>query len=60
MGWYLKIKVFLLGICFLFSISFYAQPSKVEIIEDRTLKLSLLFDPDHHFDKKVLKEQFSF
>ena len=33
---------------------------KVEIIEDRTLKLSLLFDPDHHFDKKVLKEQFSF
>ena len=34
MGWYLKIKVFLLGICFLFSISFYAQPSKVEIIED--------------------------
>ncbi|PPR34288.1 MAG: NAD kinase [Alphaproteobacteria bacterium MarineAlpha6_Bin3] len=33
---------------------------KVEIIEDRTFKLSLLFDPDHQFDKKVLKEQFSF
>ncbi len=33
---------------------------KVEIKEDRTIKLSLLFDPDHHFDKKVLKEQFSF
>ena len=33
---------------------------KVEIKEDRTIKLSLLFDPDHNFDKKVLKEQFSF
>ena len=33
---------------------------KVEIREDRTVKLSLLFDPNHNFDKKVLKEQFSF
>ena len=33
---------------------------KVEIREDRTVKLSLLFDQDHNFDKKVLKEQFSF
>ena len=33
---------------------------KVEIIEDRSIKLSLLFDPDHNFEKKVLKEQFSF
>ena len=33
---------------------------KVEIREDRSVKLSLLFDPDHNFDKKVLKEQFSF
>ena len=33
---------------------------KVEIKEDRSIKLSLLFDPDHNFDKKVLKEQFSF
>ena len=33
---------------------------KVEIKEDRSIKLSLLFDQDHHFDKKVLKEQFSF
>ena len=33
---------------------------KVEIEEDRSIKLSLLFDPDHNFDKKVLKEQFSF
>ena len=33
---------------------------KVEIVEDRSIKLSLLFDPDHNFDKKVLKEQFSF
>ena len=34
--------------------------NKVEIREDRTVKLSLLFDQDHNFDKKVLKEQFSF
>ena len=33
---------------------------KVEIMEDRSIKLSLLFDPDHNFDKKVLTEQFSF
>ena len=33
---------------------------KVEVREDRTVRLSLLFDPDHNFDKKVLKEQFSF
>ena len=33
---------------------------KVEIIEDRSIKLSLLFDPDHNFEKKDLKEQFSF
>ena len=33
---------------------------KVEIREDRSIKLSLLFDPDHNFYKKVLKEQFSF
>tara|TARA_B100000029_G_scaffold2247_1_gene2747 strand:- start:2144 stop:2920 length:777 start_codon:yes stop_codon:yes gene_type:complete len=33
---------------------------KVEIQEDRSVKLSLLFDSDHNFDKKVLKEQFSF
>ena len=33
---------------------------KVEIKEDRSIKLSLLFDKDHNFDKKVLKEQFSF
>ncbi len=33
---------------------------KVEIKEDRSVKLSLLFDQDHQFDKKVLKEQFSF
>ena len=33
---------------------------KVEVREDRTIKLSLLFDPNHNFDKKVLKEQFSF
>ena len=33
---------------------------KVEIREDRSVKLSLLFDKDHNFDKKVLKEQFSF
>jgi len=33
---------------------------KIEIREDRPIKLSLLFDPDHNFDKKVLKEQFSF
>ena len=33
---------------------------KVEIKEDRSVKLSLLFDLDHNFDKKVLKEQFSF
>ena len=29
-------------------------------MEDRSIKLSLLFDPDHNFDKKVLTEQFSF
>ena len=33
---------------------------QVEIKEDRTIKLSLLFDSDHNFDKKVLTEQFSF
>tara|TARA_B100001013_G_scaffold244951_1_gene151549 strand:- start:804 stop:1580 length:777 start_codon:yes stop_codon:yes gene_type:complete len=33
---------------------------KIEIREDNSIKLSLLFDPDHNFDKKVLKEQFSF
>ena len=33
---------------------------KVEIREDRSIKLSLLFDRGHNFDKKVLKEQFSF
>ena len=32
----------------------------MEIMEDRSIKLSLLFDPDHNFDKKVLTEQFSF
>jgi NAD+ kinase len=33
---------------------------QVEIKEDRSIKLSLLFDSDHNFDKKVLTEQFSF
>jgi len=33
---------------------------KVEVREDRAIKLSLLFDPNHNFDKKVLKEQFRF
>ena len=28
---------------------------KVEIMEDRSIKLSLLFDPDHNFDKKVFR-----
>ncbi|HEX2529377.1 MAG TPA: NAD kinase [Geminicoccus sp.] len=31
---------------------------KVEIWEDRTITLKLLFDPEHHLEERILKEQF--
>jgi NAD+ kinase len=31
---------------------------KVEIIEDRSIALTLLFDPEHALEERVLKEQF--
>ncbi|MFN7189822.1 MAG: NAD kinase [Rhodospirillales bacterium] len=31
----------------------------VEVAEDRTKRLTLLFDPEHSFEERVLKEQFA-
>ena len=31
----------------------------VEITEDRSIELNLLYDPDHNLDERVLKEQFA-
>ena len=31
----------------------------VSVEEDRSIKLDLLYDPDHNLDERVLKEQFS-
>jgi NAD+ kinase len=31
---------------------------KVEVREDRSLGLTLLFDPDHTLEERILKEQF--
>ena len=31
---------------------------RVEIWEDRTLSLQLLFDPEHNLEERILKEQF--
>ena len=31
----------------------------VSVKEDRSIKLNLLYDPDHNLDERVLKEQFS-
>jgi NAD+ kinase len=30
----------------------------VEIFEDRSISLTLLFDPEHALEERVLKEQF--
>jgi len=32
---------------------------RVEIIEDRSIELTLLFDPEHALEERVLKEQFT-
>jgi NAD+ kinase len=32
---------------------------RVEVAEDRTKRLTLLFDPEHSFEERVLKEQFA-
>jgi len=32
---------------------------RVEVAEDRTKRLTLLFDPEHNFEERVLKEQFA-
>jgi NAD+ kinase len=34
------------------------EVGKVEIFEDRSVKLTLLFDPDQHLEERMLKEQF--
>jgi NAD+ kinase len=31
---------------------------EVEIVEDRSIALTLLFDPQHALEERVLKEQF--
>ena len=31
---------------------------RVEVWEDRSLSLCLLFDPEHNLDERILKEQF--
>ena len=35
------------------------EVSQVEVIEDRSIELTLLFDPEHALEERVLKEQFS-
>jgi NAD+ kinase len=32
---------------------------RVEVAEDRTKRLTLLFDPEHNFEERVLTEQFA-
>jgi NAD+ kinase len=32
---------------------------RVTVTEDRDIALSLLYDPDHNLDERVLKEQFA-
>jgi len=32
---------------------------RVEVAEDRTKRLTLLFDPEHNFEERVLEEQFA-
>jgi NAD+ kinase len=31
----------------------------VDVAEDRAKRLTLLFDPEHNFEERVLKEQFA-
>jgi len=31
---------------------------EVEIVEDRRVSLTLLFDPEHNLEERILKEQF--
>ena len=31
---------------------------KVEVWEDRNITLTLLFDPEHNMEERILKEQF--
>ena len=33
--------------------------ARVDVAEDRTKRLTLLFDPEHNFEERVLKEQFA-
>jgi NAD+ kinase len=33
--------------------------SKVEVFEDDTISLTLLFDPEHNLEERILKEQFT-
>jgi NAD+ kinase len=33
--------------------------SRVEVCEDRKIKLTMLFDPEHNLEERVLKEQFA-
>lgn len=32
--------------------------SSVKIREDRSMKIKLLFDPEHNLEERILKEQF--
>ena len=34
------------------------EPDRDLIWEDRTITLKLLFDPEHHLEERILKEQF--
>ena len=33
--------------------------ARVEIREDRNVSLTLLFDPEHNLEERILKEQFA-
>ena len=32
--------------------------AEVEVVEDRKASLTLLFDPEHNLEERILKEQF--
>ena len=32
--------------------------SRVKIVEDRSMKIRLMFDPEHNLEERILKEQF--
>jgi NAD+ kinase len=33
--------------------------ARVEVREDRSVSLTLLFDPEHNLEERILKEQFA-